>query len=295
MSELDAFNNSNFLIVGLARNCGRRIQREVKTIDNAFSDARSTTWFIVESDSDDNTLAELESLESRVSLNFRSLGRLRDEYPKRTERLAVCRNTYLDEIRNNNDYADIDYVVVADLDGVNSQLTPEAVKTCWRSKCQWDACFANQSAPYYDIWALRHNHWSPSDCFEQEKFLRSLRLDEYTCRYVSVLSKIVTVPVTSEPIKVTSAFGGLGIYKRELLNEGAYVGLNESGDEICEHVAFHSTLCARGNLFIMPSLINSGWNKHSRHSKFFYRMLLYIATRFVSFRKLSEIKRAFSW
>lgn len=294
MSGIVSFNNSNFLIVGLARNCGKHIQNEVETINKAFSDGKSTKWLIIESDSDDNTLVKLESLKSKVNLNNISLGRLRDDYPKRTERIAVCRNMYLDEIRRNNDYANIDYVVVADLDGVNSKLSSESVKSCWHSEYQWDACFANQSAPYYDIWALRHTFWSPNNCVEQERYLRSLGLDEFSCRYVSVLSRMVTIPINAKPIKVKSAFGGLGIYKKDLLNEGEYIGLNEEGDEVCEHVYFHVNHCNRANLFIIPSLVNCNFNKHSKLSKFSYRVLLYIATRFLSIQKIIEINRVIS-
>ena len=39
-------------------------------------------------------------------------------------------------------------------------------------------------------------------------------------------------------LEVDSAFGGLAIYPREAVEGLMYVGLDASGNEICEHVQF---------------------------------------------------------
>jgi hypothetical protein len=286
--------NANFLVVGLARNCGRQIVGEVEIINRAFAASNNTKWLIIESDSDDDTLGRIEFLKSRLDLNCISLGRLCDRFPKRTERIASCRNAYVKEIRENKTYANIDYVVVADLDGVNSQLTSSAVQTCWQLGSEWDACFANQSAPYYDIWALRQPSWNPIDCFRQETFFRNAGLDEFQCRYLSVISKMIRIPPASDPIKVQSAFGGLGIYRREFFSEGSYLGIDENGFEVCEHVHFHTCRKTNSNLLIVPSLVNGGWNRHSRYSKSAYLIGLYMGTRFMSFDRLGKLWRTFA-
>ena len=57
-------------------------------------------------------------------------------------------------------------------------------------------------------------------------------------------------------IEVDSAFGGLGIYKKEAFISATYIG-SEDGKDICEHVPFHRSLKKKGyRLFINAALTN---------------------------------------
>jgi len=263
-----SLRESNILIVGLARDCEHVISSEVQTIDDAFSSAKSVQWLIIESDSSDNTTTVLKSMSEKLSLRYVSLGRLRDRLNKRTERIAECRNRYIEAITNDDDYAHIDFVVVADLDGVNCDLTSEAVISCWQMEEDWDACFANQSEPYYDIWALRHETWSPNDCWAMHKFLIQHGKNHFDALNASVYSRMIKIKESNKPIKVKSAFGGIGIYKKCLFEESNYFGLTADGGELCEHVSFHESLHAKGRvLYINPKLINCGWNEHNKNLK----------------------------
>jgi hypothetical protein len=59
-------------------------------------------------------------------------------------------------------------------------------------------------------------------------------------------------------IEVDSAFGGLGIYKRDALLAGRYIGLDDAGNEACEHIYFHTNLRKAGyRIFINCALVNS--------------------------------------
>lgn len=283
-------SKANFLIVGLAKDCQASLRNNIHKINKAFSNSNSTKWLIIESDSSDNTVETLELLKKEYNLEYLSFGMLKGKYPLRTNRIAYCRNQYLEQIRNNPLYKNIDYVVVADLDGVNTNLKPQSVEQCWNIDEKWDACFANQSAPYYDIWALRHRLWSPYDCFEHEKFLKMNGVGEFKSRFTSVYSKMIKIPKNAKPIKVNSAFGGLGIYKRMFFDEGIYEGLDKEGNEVCEHVFFHTERKGSKNLFIVPSLINSSYNEHSRQSKRLNLLILFITSRFMSFNTMSKIK-----
>jgi len=259
---------SNILIVGLARDCERVIRSEVQKIDDAFSSAKSVKWLIIESDSSDSTTAVLKSMSEKLSLCYVSLGRLRDRLSKRTERIAECRNRYIEEIGKNDDYALIDFVVVADLDGVNCNLTSESVISCWKMEEDWDACFANQSEAYYDVWALRHETWSPNDCWATHKFLVQHGINHFDALNASVYSRMIKIKEANKPIKVKSAFGGMGIYKKYLFEGSTYFGLTVDGCEICEHVSFHESLHAQGRaLYINPKFINCGWNEHNKNIK----------------------------
>ena len=208
---IKTISTSKVLIVGLARNCQDTIEREVQIINSAFSEAETVNWLVIESDSDDETLATLEKLSENVEFAFITLGKLRKQYPKRTERIAKCRNRYLQELRVNKKYDNIDYVVVADLDGVNSELTKTAVKSCWKFAEEWDACFANQSKVYYDIWALRHKTWCPNDCWKTYEFFLNHGMSKHRALHAAVYSRMFNIDSNEDPIEVNSAFGGLGI------------------------------------------------------------------------------------
>jgi hypothetical protein len=215
-------------------------------------------YLVIESDSNDATPDLLARLQSELP-GFRSisLGALAARHPLRADRIAVCRNRYLDELSQNPLYANVDYVLVADLDGVNRHLKAQALESCWRTTTPWDVCTANQRDAYYDVWALRHPVWCPIDCWQQYRELRPLFGHEQALT-LAVHSRMVRLEPTAEWIEVDSAFGGLAIYRREALLTSRYRGLDEKGREICEHVPLHADLRARGvRIFINPALINA--------------------------------------
>ncbi|MDA7448571.1 glycosyltransferase family 2 protein [Planktomarina temperata] len=272
--------DSSVLFVGVARNCEDFIEPTISKVEDCFAGFSAKEWLIVESDSTDKTLSVLEKLKSDFIINVIAMGNLADQYYLRTERLALCRNRYLSEITSNPRYNNYDYVVVLDMDGVNIDLTREAIETCWGLEVEWDACFANQLAPYYDIWALRHEYWMPHDVFQEIRFLEWLGLSTKKANKNALFNRMVTIDKNHPVIKVSSAFGGFGLYKKELLHNGRYCGVNARGEEVCEHVAFHEDLNSKGaNLYIVPSLINGSWNEHSVQSTSLNRYVSMVAQK----------------
>lgn len=263
-----SISNSSFVIVGIVRNCEYKIADEIKRINSAFSSAKKINWIIIESDSEDKTIYQIENLKKKYSIKLISFGNLRFKMIKRTERISFCRNAYLNELNNNNQYQDTDYFVVADLDGINSNLNSYYVDYCWDLGLEWDACFPNQLAPYYDIWALRHEIWCPNDVWTQFYYLKKFSKNNLFLKNSIIYSKMITIPLNTSPIEVDSAFGGIGIYKIECSKVGKYSGLNKDGSQVCEHVSFHSSLKRKGKkLFIIPGFINGSWNEHNKEKK----------------------------
>lgn len=252
------------MVVGTVRDCAGRVGTEVARIGKALRGFRRIQWLLVESDSDDGTPSSLEGLaRSRQDFHFICLGRLRDRLPARTERIAFCRNAYLEALRAHERYSGVDFVVVADLDGVNSLLSDSAIASCWR-RDDWDACTANQRGRYYDIWALRHPEWSPNDCWMQYRFLTRNGVSPAKAWSACVRSRMVRIPPDAQWIEVDSAFGGLAVYRRNPLVRCEYVGVTGEGQEICEHVGLHSALRAQGGrIFINPALINGDCAEHT--------------------------------
>ena len=263
MREHKPINAAAVVVVGCVRNGAKTVWRAVETLARATAGFANVQFLVIESDSTDSTLAELARLrEQWQRFEFVSLGALAEHISARTERIAHCRNRYLDELRTNARYASADYVMVADLNGVNNDLQREALETCWRTNVPWDVVAANQRDAYYDIWALRHPDWCPVDCHEQYARLRGI-FGHPRALLMAIQSRMARLSPTAAWIEVDSAFGGLAIYRRETLLAGSYSGL-QGGQAVCEHVPLHAQLRARGcRMFINPTLINAHRTDHS--------------------------------
>jgi glycosyltransferase involved in cell wall biosynthesis len=248
--------NSAILIAGMARDVAPFIGKEIEALVACTNGFKSATILVVESDSSDSTLYELDLLKTKYNnLNYISLGNLSSRIVSRTQRIAHCRNQVIDALQTNPAYADIDFVMLADLDGLNSLLSPNKISQCWGVDEDWDAIFANQEDHYYDIYALRHADWSPCNCSEQQLNLEPV-LGRGLAHHLAIGSKQIYLPKKLGLIEVDSAFGGLGIYKKEAFISATYIG-SEDGKDICEHVPFHRSLKKKGyRLFINAALTN---------------------------------------
>jgi hypothetical protein len=267
-------NQKKILITGIVKNIEKTLFEDLETLKLALSPIGELYWFLVESDSSDESVRSLGSFSTtEKNFSFVTLGNLNEPGVSRTVGMAHARNQYLKEIRENPKFEGIDYVAIADFNQLNDRLSFESVKSCFE-RFDWDACFANQSGRYYDIWALRHPLWSPNDCWEQLDFYRKyIKFPEKALR-ISLESRMIRIPRNSEWIQVESAFGGFGIYKREALLTGEYAGLNKNGSPVCEHVPFHASLVQSDKkLFINPKLINAKSTDHSLRMNFLNSIL----------------------
>lgn len=252
------------LIVGCIRNGAITLGENIFQISRAVSEFSEVNWLLIESDSSDSTLSELEKVSEKNS-NFRfiSQGHLIESMPLRAERLAFCRNTYLQEIRTNPLYQEVEYIIVSDFDDTNKLLNKEAILSCWERN-DWDICAANQQGPYFDVWALRHPFWSPGDCWLEHRFLSQFNRRPSELAYACIFSKMIELPIDAQWLEVDSAFGGLAVYKKTSMLKGAYIGLYPNGMEVCEHVPFHLAIKeGGGRIFINPRLINTDFTEHS--------------------------------
>jgi glycosyltransferase involved in cell wall biosynthesis len=248
---------ASICIVGTARNCGRTIAAGIDRFAKVTARFASRRFFIVESDSDDGTVAALEALRTRrPDFQYESCGRLAARMPLRTERIAYGRNRCVEFVR---DLAEpVDYVLVADLDGVNGKIQEAALLSCWELAVDWDVCAANRGGRYYDIFALRCPGWVEGDCFAEARQLAT-RLDPKLARHLTAEARMITIPPEHPPIAVESAFAGLGIYRRDAFVRGQYQGLAADGAETCEHVSFHRDIGAAGGaIYINPRMIAGG-------------------------------------
>ena len=122
--------------------------------------------------------------------------------------------------------------------------------------------FANQAMAYYDIYALRHAIWCPDDCWKQVA-ARPRWMPLGIAEILYVRRRQFSIPAEARPIRVHSAFGGLGLYKMSKILDCRYNGLNTDGSEVCGHVAFNRQICDHGGeLYIYPKLLNQSPSEH---------------------------------
>lgn len=261
-TERKPIGSSVALICGVGRNCGSALEGTLDAIGRATVGFRKTSFLVVESDSTDDTLVRLESLAKSAQMRAISLGSLRRHIPVWTERLAHCRNRIVEEVRLSGEFRDVDYVVVADLDGVNLKVQRKGIESAWSAPEPWDVVTANQDGAYYDVWALRHPAWCSNDCWQAHRELRPI-FGDAAAYQAAIASKQMRLPVKSGLIEVESAFGGLAIYTKDAFVSGNYVGVSEDGEEVCEHVRFHADMRRKGyRIFINSALLNSPQKEH---------------------------------
>jgi hypothetical protein len=254
------------VFVGCARSCAPFLDSVLANVEALGSTYDAYKIVIVENDSVDDTRSRLRKFAgSHANVQLIEVDGLEGAHPKRTDRIAVARNLYMNAVRQ-PDYADCDDLVVLDFDDVNSRRIDLAGFTAAR-RWLWHeanrrAVFANSAPFYYDIWALRHPTWSPDDCWARVRAAQATMSTEEAVRRHVALRQILIAPTTA-PILVDSAFGGLAIYRREAALQGSYTGLDPEGEETCEHVAFNAVVNGTdGVMAIYPALQNHTARAH---------------------------------
>ena len=286
------------VFAGVARNCAAHLPGVLANLDRLaglYADAR---FVFVVSDSDDDTLVMLQAWLSGSSGHEGrtiDLGRLEHRLPRRTERIAVARNALLDAIRDNG-WTGYDHLVVADLDDVMaSPVSPTAFARAatWLNAMPAQAgVFANAAPLYYDIWALRHDRWCPSDCWhsiwgrpDSESFAAAKSRE--------VFARQIKLPSRLPPVAVRSAFGGLGLYRLSFALAARYCGIDAEGRDVSEHVAFNAAIVrAGGQLHIFPALKVTSSRQHLyQPSEFPWRWRLAMLARRTAARGVPPWRR----
>lgn len=250
---------SDISVVGLARDVEQTVEAEVSRFHKQLSKKfDKVNFFVVESDSNDSTVERLSKLKSIIpNFFFVSLGNLEDYYPNRVERLRLCRNEYVDWLRS---HSLGEKILIVDFDIKSRKFNSEQLINSCKKIDEWDGIFANQAGRYYDIYALRHPEWCPTDCLEEYKIFRNYMGIEDAKR-TAIWSRMRKISKADPPIEVQSAFGGLAVYKRWVFEELDYSIETNSIIGECEHVTLNRKIIKNGGrLWIDPSFVNFSWN-----------------------------------
>jgi hypothetical protein len=242
---------SDTLIVGgTARDCAPFLPSVFSRLDS-LAQNRRVYYIFYESNSSDATLALLQAFVSERS------GVVYAETTKgtRTERIARGRNVVVAHVEHVA--SSFDFFVNLDLDNVTENVDVSSIRRCLSRADEWDIATANQARHYYDRWALRTVDFG--DFHEGEPYcIKDGHIPAppgAKCTYRPLTawfphSKELhgkdTFPLDGPYYAVLSAFGGLAIYKTQLLRGARYRGIKEGTDiPECEHVPFHAAIRAQ--------------------------------------------------
>lgn len=246
--------NASIAVVGLARNCGPQLDANLQRVLGLTSLCKSWQLHIESNDCDDDTLdvlAEFARHHKQATFHYQMLGR--GHHPgefagRRTIALAEYRDACQRWVRACA--ADADYVVAIDFDlwggfslhglvngigwlverpGAYGMASVSLFQHDWGSGPMW---------AQYDLWALRGV--GQRDCY-WDQYRGGAGGFGYTW----------LPPVGSPPALVSSAFGGMAVYRTNAYLAGTYDGASD-----CEHVPFHQSIAnATGQmLYVCPAM-----------------------------------------
>ena len=274
--------NLNVIFGGCARNCQKYIEKVMSNIDYYSSYFNSSYKIIVENGSKDNTKFLLqEHTKKNDYLFFRED---LNKYGYRGKRLEHARNLIIDTIKENEVLKKCDLFIALDFDDRNIETIEienftKAIKFLNSDKKR-AGVFANQIGTYYDMWGLIDEKYCKSDFWAQtlQDIVKTINPDgQISSKMLTEFQNIMDTKRLSfsqdlEPIKVKSAYGGLGIYKvdKVIKNKRKY-----KGDQIVEltfkdgtkkNIFYQKNEIVNFNLgfddngselFILPYLINN--------------------------------------
>lgn len=242
------------VVLGTVRNVTKTLRQTVSSIVQSCHPIPVAGWIIVESDSNDSTLAELESLRKEIpGFEYLSLGNLKGEIPERISRIRHCREEARIQFTRRA-YSNLTRVIVADFDGVCDSLEHGGISRSMSTLEEADVICANSRGPYYDILALRKVGWVEMDYRDLESQFLDSGFSRSASKYLSLVSKQVKISPSLPAIEVDSAFGGLALYRPALLETATYLTDRKNESE-CEHVTLNRAIRQNGGVIVIdPAL-----------------------------------------
>ncbi len=259
----DLISQSSVILCGIARDCAPQLSRLIPKLENLAEKFKNYKIIVVENDSVDHTAKIITSwaasnhnvipiIFTRPAIEHQYVD---DDFPgnfdhSRISRIAFARNMYLNELQQ---HQPADFVIIVDLDIMNFSIPGIANSIGWCNK--WECATSSGlrytlRAPfsptvYWDAFAYEPEEGFPGGI----QSLVDMRSNQKKLRK-QIREK--------ELIPASSAFGGLAIYKYQLLINQQYEVLANSNPEVpvlCEHVALHRSMAgsnAKFRLVINP-------------------------------------------
>lgn len=246
--------NKSILIAALARDCNASIISNIPKIEQLRKEFKESHVIIVENDSKDGTKETLikwakDSKGIHLIMNdFKTITvpikSINHKNPSRSmhriSKMAQYRNMYMDYARIAN--FNIDYLIVIDIDVFDFSIVG-IINSIKNAPKDWGGIFANGNSEYnehlksfYDCFAF-----VPIDSKTLSLKFNEMRRNAYYL--VKHLRKI-------RFFKCISSFGGIGIYKWDLVKDLSYTAEYNTECKIseclCEHIPFNNNIIKKG-------------------------------------------------
>lgn len=257
--------DKTIVIAALARDCADALERNIPRIEELRKHFKNSHIVIIENDSKDDTkkiLQEWSSVCENIHLIMKDFGTL--TIPNKTkdnpnpstsihriEKMAFYRNMYMNYIRTT--FNSLDYLLVMDID-INDFSINGIIKSMTEAPSNWGGLFAfgieyitigklKIKPLMYDMFAYIHNSmpypFTPQYLFEQKrKIISRVRKECYS--------------------PCLSAFGGVGIYKWEIIKNMSYtVQYNQNPiiQVLCEHIPFNLEISKNHTNYICKDML----------------------------------------
>ena len=247
---------SSLAICGLAKNCARTLPENINFIEEISSFFKLVKVVVVENGSTDSTRVQLNSWATRNQtvkivdgdLAAFAANKLTPDvnyyYSKyRIARLAHLRNQYLQEIKLSG--ISFDYLLVMDFDV--DKISIEGVLDSFAQQKSWDvvSAFGYSISPrlrrrYHDTFAL--------------VFLENAHLPQTERSIKNIQQDWVPDRTNNNLFPLFSAFGGLSIYKWDLVKNLKYEVMQNEDSQVevrCEHYSICAQLQATAGIRVV--------------------------------------------
>ena len=269
--------DKNIVIAALARDCAKALERNIPLIEILRKEFAWSHVIVIENDSNDNTkeiLSKWSNNSNDVKIISNDYGTItipekNQDNPSpntsihRIEKMVKYRNMYLNYIKGIKH--PIDYLMVIDVD-IESFSIDGIIKSIKNANSDWGGIFANGitkkaflgftfSEILYDIYAIYEYPF-----LEEKRGLIRKKLE------------ITDKPGIKKKIKennyysVISAFGGIGIYKYNLIKELKYrvvPDFNNKNETLCEHIPFNLEVVKLGHKNYLANELRVIYGTHS--------------------------------
>lgn len=242
-------------IMGCTKSNTKYIQNTLRVFDQLGAQFKRYSVIVYENDSNDDTRIKMMLLKKN---NYHYLFEDNVKEPSRIIRIGNCRRKLLEKLNITDPF--VDYIIMIDMDNVmRTGMIVDTLKTSFTYKTSiWDEMTANQLDVYYDTYALKTNYFNYQDYIAKD--MKSIHLPYPLDLTYATLNNLILRPQHGL-MRVYSAFGGVAIYNATmgLKCAHAYSGLDNNGNEICEHVNFNTCMLGLGAKIFINNAMLTGY------------------------------------
>jgi glycosyltransferase involved in cell wall biosynthesis len=259
-------NDKTVCFTLLTRNCKNELAQNLNRIQNIKKYFKQVKVVIIENDSTDGTkefLHEYQLKIDNVFVIFSKNNSMTDRPGSidRNNRMAFYRNEYLRFISRCDWRSELDYLIVLDSD-IKGFSEKGVVKAIENAPEDWGALFAN-GRYFFDFCGMRFlgKYYDLFAFIPLRKYMAEKNTIELSYREMALYSDLLSNNNLRKYryFGCQSAFGGIGIYKYQIIKNSNYRTQKNSRSKIfealCEHISFNTSYIGSGMNYISSEMM----------------------------------------